>query len=620
MSPDRVSPSADGPGSAPAVTGDSTLLDRLRRWCDVVLSQSPRWAFDGETVHYLSDEAGLLQPWSVARAGGSPRPLAPTAERAGALHPSPTQPEMVIATDEGGDEHWRLALLSADGRSPPRAFAAEAGVIHQPGAWSSEGGTFYFTANGRDRRFFDVYAIDPHAPTPAQCIRQEDATLGVADARGGRVLVRRHRSNLDTDLLLLDGGRWVHLNPHVDEQMVDGAALALNDVFAASNPLRDRCALVRFRFSGAGPEFVREYPGEVELVKVSPDGMRVALTVNRDGWSETHLLDPGTGEDRPLLSGPKGVVHSLDWSPDGTSLVYDLSYAEGWEVFSRNLENGKERRLTRTPRPLPDRSVEPRLAMHRASDGVTIPRWEYLPRAGPVRGTIVEVHGGPEAQSRPEFRPIVQFLVAEGWRVISPNVRGSTGYGRKFVHLDDRERRPDSVRDLSELVAHLLGSGRAESGRIAIVGGSYGGYMVLMALSTYPELFAAGVDIVGIANFLTFLQHTGPWRRALREAEYGSLERDAEMLRAISPLFRADRIRSPLLVLHGRNDPRVPFEEAEQIVATLQGLGRTVELVEFPGEGHGFHLRSNRLDAWARAAGFLDRHLPPPKPAPGGPR
>jgi acetyl esterase/lipase len=519
----------------------------------------------------------------------------------------------VVAMDTGGDEHWQLALLPTSSRSAPQPFAKTPGVIHNPGVWDSSGERFYYTSNERDRRFFDVYEVDPHRPGSAARVREEDATLDVVASREGRLLVRRQRTNLDTDLLLRDGERWVHLNPHVDEQLVDGAGLGTSEVFAASNPHRERCALVRLRFTGSGPEFLREYPGEVELVRVAPEGSRVALTVNRDGWSETHLYDPATGEDRPLHSGPKGVISSLDFSPDGTLLAYDLSYAEGFDVYSRNIETGKERRLSRSAPPLPRRAVEPRLASHRSSDGLAISHWEYSPKDVAVRGTIVEVHGGPESQSRPGFRPIVQFLVAEGWRVISPNVRGSSGYGRTFLHLDDKERRPDSVRDLKELVASLVSSKRAEPGSVAVVGGSYGGYMVLMALASYPELFAAGVDIVGIANFLTFLKNTGPWRRALREAEYGSLEHDAAMLREISPLFRADRIRAPLLVIHGRNDPRVPFEEAEQIVTTLKGLGRTVELLEYADEGHGFHRRVNRLEGWARAAEFLERHVPHPK-------
>jgi dipeptidyl aminopeptidase/acylaminoacyl peptidase len=333
------------------------------------------------------------------------------------------------------------------------------------------------------------------------------------------------------------------------------------------------------------------------------------LTVNRDGRSETHVFDPGTGEDRALISGPRGVVDAASWFPDGSGFAYELNSVDAHEVYFRSIVTGKERRLTRSPRAAPASIPEPGLGRYAAEDGLSVPYWEYRPSGRAPRGTIVAVHGGPEGQARPVFDPLRGFLLSEGWRVVAPNVRGSTGYGRTYVHLDDVRRRMDSVRDLRDLARHLFATGRAAPGRLGLYGGSYGGFMVLAAASTYPELWAAAVDIVGIANFVTFLENTGPWRRALREAEYGSLERDREFLESISPVHRADRIRAPLLVLHGRNDPRVPVGEAEQIAETLRGLGRPVELRVFDNEGHGIVRRENRLEAGVRIARFFERYL-----------
>ncbi len=286
---------------------------------------------------------------------------------------------------------------------------------------------------------------------------------------------------------------------------------------------------------------------------------------------------------------------------------------EGVEVYRRSIETGKPRRLTTSTFPVPARVGEPKLGTAHAVDRVVLPYWEFEP-SGPAKGTVLEVHGGPESQARPTLNRFRQFLVSEGWRVVVPNVRGSTGYGRTFVHLDDVRKRMDSVRDLRDLVEHLVRQGRAERGRVAVMGGSYGGFMVLSALATYPELFGAGVDIVGIANFVTFLEETGPWRRALREAEYGRLDRDREFLASISPVHHAAQITAPLLVVHGRNDPRVPAREAEQIVATLRGLGRTVELMMFEDEGHGIAGRANRERAYGRIAEFLTEQLSAARP------
>jgi dipeptidyl aminopeptidase/acylaminoacyl peptidase len=203
----------------------------------------------------------------------------------------------------------------------------------------------------------------------------------------------------------------------------------------------------------------------------------------------------------------------------------------------------------------------------------------------------------------------MQYLVASGYAVFVPNVRGSTGYGYEYQSLDDVRLRMDSVKDLQYAVFYLRESGIADARRIAVMGGSYGGFMVLSALTTYPELWAAGVDIVGVANFVTFLENTGPWRRKLRESEYGSLEHDREFLEQISPIRSVDRIAAPLFVVHGANDPRVPVGEAEQIVAALKARDVPVEYLRFADEGHGLVKRANRLIAYPAIARFLDTYV-----------
>jgi dipeptidyl aminopeptidase/acylaminoacyl peptidase len=203
----------------------------------------------------------------------------------------------------------------------------------------------------------------------------------------------------------------------------------------------------------------------------------------------------------------------------------------------------------------------------------------------------------------------VQYLASAGFAVLAPNVRGSTGYGRTYVHLDDVRKRMDSVADLAHAVYWLRDSQQADPRRVAVYGGSYGGFMVLAALTTYPDLWAAGVDLVGIANFVTFLENTGPWRRHLREVEYGSLEHDREFLESISPIHKVERIQAPLLVVHGANDPRVPISEAEQMVERLRALGRTVEFVRLEDEGHQIAKLKNKLHVFPLVSEFLQRHV-----------
>jgi dipeptidyl aminopeptidase/acylaminoacyl peptidase len=236
------------------------------------------------------------------------------------------------------------------------------------------------------------------------------------------------------------------------------------------------------------------------------------------------------------------------------------------------------------------------------------------PRGAPKgpRPTVVQVHGGPEGQARPLWNPLTVALVAAGFNVLQPNVRGSSGYGRAYQSLDDVRLRMDSVKDLDAGAAWLADAGIAPADRIGVIGGSYGGFMTLAAITFCADRnWAAAVDIVGIASFTSFFARTAPWRRALRAAEYGDPEKDADFLESVSPLNFIDRIKAPLMVIHGANDPRVPVEEAEQIVSTLRSRGRAVEYLRYEDEGHGLARAKNRADAWPRVVSFYQKHMGP---------
>lgn len=569
---------------------------------------APSVTYDGGGILFLSTIPGIPSAWRVDLPRGEPRPLIEGPERIAGIYASPTAPAAMVARDHGGDERWQLELVEGEGSSPSRRSLTSAPeTIHTPGGWDRDGRTFYFAANRRDPRFFDVHAVDV-TNGRIRSLLEEDAWLHVFAVGRGKLVVGRLNTFLDVDLFQIGDGERLHLNPHEGELSVHAATFGHDGVYAAANPGREYTAVVRYRPGRSGHEFVAEYPGDVDLLRASRDGRRLAVAVNRDGWSEVHLLDLDTLEDRPLTSGPRGVVYQFSWSPDGASFVYEVSVPDGRDLYVRFVETGKERRLTRPPAGVPAPVPLPRLDRCTASDGVRIPYWEFRPGRSPPRGTIVDVHGGPEGQARPEFNRAVAFLVNEGWRVLLPNVRGSSGYGRTFIHLDDVRKRMDSVRDLKEFVDFVRRDATA-AGRVGVLGGSYGGFMVLASIATYPGLFDAAVDIVGISNFVTFLEKTGPWRRRHREVEYGSLDHDREFLESISPIRHVENVRTPLLVIHGANDPRVPLHEAEQITARLTELQRRVELLTFADEGHGVIRRPNQEVAYARIAEFFAEHL-----------
>jgi dienelactone hydrolase len=355
---------------------------------------------------------------------------------------------------------------------------------------------------------------------------------------------------------------------------------------------------------------------------LAPDGSMLLVERNDDGASTLTLHHAHTGAklyDLPLPA--TGCVSDARlpaprWGPDSSAIVISESGAElpGDVLLAAGVSGTSAhlRQLTNSALALGRPAVSPEQHCVPAPAGHSVPCLVY--RGAPdgdvaLDGSaVVVVHGGPEGQAKQNFNTYVQALAAAGHTVLVPNVRGSTGYGKSWYSADDKHRRLDSVADLAALHAYLPKLG-VDQDRAALWGGSYGGYMVLAGLAFQPELWAAGVDIVGIASFVTFLEKTSAYRRAYREREYGTLADDREFLISVSPLTKVADIRAPLFLIHGANDPRVPLSEAEQIYAALTSRGRECELLVYADEGHGLAKRANRLAAVPQAVDFLARHL-----------
>ncbi|MDI2032113.1 S9 family peptidase [Saccharopolyspora sp. TS4A08] len=348
--------------------------------------------------------------------------------------------------------------------------------------------------------------------------------------------------------------------------------------------------------------------------RLSPNGRTLLVTTAVDGAHRLALHDAGTGEHLMDVALPAEgwcgyPLPEPAWSPDSRFAAVSFSSpTTPGDVLLVDTATGTCKPLTFSAAQLAGEPLaEPAVHRVRARDGEQIPCFRYAP-AEPDGSAVLLIHGGPESQSVRAFHPLVQAMVARGHTVLVPNVRGSTGYGKRWYSADDTRRRLDSVDDLADLHRWLPAVG-LDPNRAALWGGSYGGYMVLAGLAFQPELWAAGVDIVGISSLVTFLENTAPYRRAHREREYGSLTADADFLRAASPLNRASAIAAPLFVLHGANDPRVPLSEAEQIVEAVRANDVPCEFHVYPDEGHGLAKRANRLDAYPKALDFLGRWL-----------
>ena len=337
------------------------------------------------------------------------------------------------------------------------------------------------------------------------------------------------------------------------------------------------------------------------------------MSINEDGYERVTLYDPNTFEPR-LYRLPAGNVFGIRFSEDGLRMSFNLGDSRHTsDIWTLDLETGESYQLTFSSQGVPpEEMVEPELIRFASFDGLSVPAFIYRPKSTDQEtgaSVVIDIHGGPAEQHRPVYSPLTQYLVHAGFVVVAPNIRGSSGYGKSYQTLDDVEKRLDSVKDIVALRNHLTNIPGIDAEKIALHGASYGGFMVLACLAFYPKYWAAGVDIVGIVNFVTFLENTAPYRRALREAEYGSLAKDRELLRHISPIHSVEKIQAPLFVIHGANDPRVPLSEAEQVVARLKEVGRHVDLLVYPDEGHGIVKLQNKLDAYPKVIQFLEKAL-----------
>ncbi|MCA9674227.1 MAG: S9 family peptidase, partial [Myxococcales bacterium] len=357
---------------------------------------------------------------------------------------------------------------------------------------------------------------------------------------------------------------------------------------------------------------------EVEAVEVSRDGRTVAFVVDVDGASELRLLDARTRKHQAARGAPRGgVIGALRFAGPGATLALSWSSpTEPSDVYTYAIASATLTRWTTSELAGLDPAalVTPTRATATAADGVVIPMWTYAPASaagGAAAPVVVYLHGGPEQQWRPRFDPFVQLLCARGYAVVEPDVRGSTGYGRAFAMLDDGLRRRDAIADVGVVLDWIAGRDDLDAARVAVAGGSYGGFLSMASLIAHGDRLRAGIEVVGISSFVTFLEQTSAYRRDLRRAEYGD-ERDPEVrafLDELSPLRHAGEIGDPLFVGHGANDPRVPVAEAEQIVEGVRAGGGDVWYLLADNEGHGFTRRENRAAYWGAVVMFLARYL-----------
>ncbi len=591
-------------------------------WLAAPTVTSPAQSPEGGTLAYVSDADGLPRLW-LAPKGGSAGPVQTGPDQVRAVSWSPDGQWLCLLTAPAGGERTRVRALRPDG-SDQRVIAGTPTGAAVLGRWQPGGHVVGLAETSADEPGeLAAFAMDVETGR-RRFLARGVAAAAAAFSHDGRYAVVRVGRRAHRRLLLVDlraGERTELLRGNAT---VADACFAPDDrtIYLHSDAGREFAALL------AAPRIAAGYPDAAEVVlardgvelecwALDPTGRAAAVVWNVDGCSELELVELDGGARRAVRFDAQ-VVTGCGFAYDGSALVLAVeSAAEPAHVLRLPLRASDPPRPRSTQRLVPavppwplDTPTRPTLHRWSARDGLELTGWLYRPpRAADRAATLVWLHGGPEAQHRPTFDPLFQALLDGGIAVFAPNVRGSSGYGHRFVDADNLDRRFAAIDDVESTAEFLVSRGLADPARLACGGRSYGGWLTLAVLLRAPGLFRVGVDVCGITDFATFYAHTEPWIAAAATGEYGDPQLDAALLRDLSPLHRIAALTVPLLVVHGAHDTNVPLVEALQVVAALRVAGTPPRLLQFDDEGHELRGRANRAEFVAEVRQWLTHHL-----------
>jgi dipeptidyl aminopeptidase/acylaminoacyl peptidase len=608
--------------ASPAVAAGPAALDAfVERLARVGRTSSPSFSPDGRQVAVVSDLSGVPQIYVVPSGGGWPRAVTAGNDPVGGVTWSPRGDWLAFSVLPGGGLNSQIYVVRPDGTGLRRL--TDGGKENNwLGEWTDDGRHLTMASNRRQPGTMDAYLLDPVSGA-MRMVAELNGIGGIQDVSrdGRRAVVGRLKSRGDNNLYLLDlqTRKETLLTPHDPPGQFFGRISPDGQtVYLSSNKDRDLAAFARVRVAAdgtAGPIEVIAERADAELdgFDLSHSGDEAVLVWNVAGRNELSFMDLRSTTVGPGPMPPAELLLGLRYAPDDrTVAVVASGSAAPVDVWLLDRATGAFRQLTQSAHAGVDLAalVKPALVRYRAHDGLELSGWLYRPPDVAGRAPyVLSFHGGPEGQERPAFRSDYQALLAHGIGVFAPNVRGSSGFGKTFVNLDNGERRFAGVRDIQSSAEWLVAQGLADPARLGITGGSYGGYMTMAGVTEFPELFKAGVNLFGIVNFATFFAQSEPWMGAISKVEYGDPDTQQELLARLSPIHKLDRVKAALMVQHGANDTNVPVVEAEQIVESLKSRGVPVEYVLFPDEGHGWRKTVNRVKSTAALVSFFRTHL-----------
>lgn len=581
---------------------------------------------DGTRVAFSYRVTGEPQLWTVDASGGWPTQLT-FGTGITFFRWAPDGQNLLVGRDANGNEREGYYLLSADG-TQERQMLPLSDAFRRFGMFSKDGSQFLFSSTQRNGRDFDIYVTDVASGSTRIVYEGSFGFFPASWQPGGDIVIvneTRGEDGNDVHMLNMSTGELTPLfQPEVSAAygsyswLPDGSGFYL-----ATNEDREFATLAFYSVEKETLSLFDRPDADVGGVTLSGDGNYLGWTSNEDGYSVIHMMDRRGGEQIKVPELPPGV-YSIGFAAASNELNIRVTGPKTpgdvfvWDVKADKLSHTITSSLAGLD---PDTFIVPESLRYPARDGLELQGLLYLPDESDADSrppVVVKVHGGPTGQSRPNFQAQVQYLVNNGIAVFDVNVRGSTGFGKTYARLDNQEKRLDSVRDLVDTVAFLSGDERLNTNRVAVMGGSYGGYMVNAVLGSYPGVFDAGASFVGVSDWVRALNDASPALKASDRIEYGDIteKRWQEFYKVNSPINNADKITVPMFVEHGANDPRDPVTESDRIVSTVRENGGTVTYMRFPDEGHGISKQANRVAFNRSLVGFLEQQLRPEQDMP----
>ena len=594
----------------------------IEQFMDTVRIGGASFSADEKEILFHSNKSGIFNVYTVGTAGGDARQLTnSTKESTFAVSYFPNDSRFLYTYDKGGNENNHL-YVGGDG--PERDLTPGEKTKANFLGWSHDRKTFFFSTNERDARFFDVYEMNP-ADMKATLVFKDETGYDLADISNDKRYLAFNKSgdsSVDADIYLYDtqSKEMKHLTPHQGEIAFNAQSFdpQTRFLYYTTDEGGEFQYLKRYELATGKSTDVEREPWDIWTTYFSRNGKYRVTVINQDARTVIKVYNTATGKQVELPKLPDGDITGVNISPSENRMAFYLNGDRSpSNLYVYDFATRKATKLTNSLNPAINAAdlVEAENIRYKSFDGMEVPAILYKPHQASTTAKVpalVLVHGGPGGQARRGYKAQVQFLVNHGYAVLDVNNRGSSGYGKTFFVADDRKHGREPLWDVVAAKKYLQSLGWVDESKIGVMGGSYGGYMVLAALAFKPDEFAVGVDIFGVSNWVRTLQSIPPYWESFKKALYkeiGDPVTQLEMLKETSPLFHADKIRKPLIVLQGANDPRVIKPESDEIVEAVKKSGVPVEYVVFDNEGHGFTKKVNEIRANKAILEFLNLHL-----------